>query len=120
MRLLCSNPLRKGVCSTLRLEPRFPVTFTGTVSYQDYPHLITKSLDLSRAGCRLESPLQLSAGTKVNLLLCFLEGNTLILIEQAVVRWCRARQIGVEFQAISATYQTRLNRALQRLMATPS
>jgi len=113
-------PLRKGMYHTLRTEPRFPVTFTGTVSYQDYPHLITKSLDLSRAGCRLESPLQLSAGMKVNLLLCFMEGSTLILIEQAVVRWCHARQIGVEFQAVSATYQTRLNRTLQRLTARVS
>lgn len=101
----------------VRQHPRFPVTFSGTVAYQDHLHLITKSLDLSRTGCRLETPFQATAGMKVNLLLCLPEGETPILIEHAVVRWCGKREIGIEFRSVSCLYQERLERTIQRLEA---
>jgi hypothetical protein len=104
----------------MRQQPRFPVTFSGTLAYQDDLHLITKSLDLSRKGCRLESPFQATKGMKVNLLLCLPEGETPILIEHAVVRWCGTREIGIEFQSVSPLYRERLDRTLQRLGTTVS
>ena len=104
----------------VRQQARFPVTFSGTLTYQDNLHLITKSRDLSRNGCRIETTFQATAGMKVNLLLCLPEGETLILIEQAVVRWCRPQEIGVEFRSVSTLYRERLDRAIQKLESTAS
>jgi hypothetical protein len=55
------------------------------------------------------------AGMKVNLFLSLHEGESPILIEHAVVRWCGPRQIGIEFQSISSLYRQRLERTIQRL-----
>jgi hypothetical protein len=102
----------------VRQQLRFPVAFSGTLAYRDDLHLITKSLDLSRKGCRFESPFQAMAGMKVNLLLTFPEGESPILIEHAVVRWCGPRQMGLEFHSVSPLYRERLDRTLQRLETT--
>ena len=101
-----------------RKEPRFPATFCGTLEYQDRLHLITKSFDLSRKGCRLESRFEGYTGMRVNLLLSLPEGESPILIERAVVRWCGTREIGIEFQSLSSPYQKRLDDTLQRLEAS--
>lgn len=97
-----------------RQQPRFPVSFFGTLGYQNRLHQITKSFDLSRKGCRLESPFEAYTGMKVNLLLSLPEGESPILIEQAVVRWCGVRDMGLEFQSLSSPHRERLDRTLQR------
>lgn|SRR5690242_9773831 len=101
----------------VRQQPRFPVAFFGTLGYQNQLHLITKSLDLSRKGCRLESRFQAITGMKVNLLLHLSEETTPILIEHAVVRWCGSREIGIEFQSLSSPHRERLDSTLKRLEA---
>ena len=102
----------------MRLQPRFPVTFSGTLAYQDDLHLITKSLDLSRKGCRLESSLRATAGMKVDLLLYIHDGETPILIQGAVVRWSGRHGIGIEFRSLTSPHQERLNHTIQRLETT--
>lgn len=104
----------------MRQQLRFPVNFSGTLAHQDDLYLITKSLDLSRNGCRVESPFQATEGMKVNLLLSLPEGETPILIEDAVVRWCGTREIGIEFQSVSPLYEGRLDRTVQRLETSAS
>src|SRR5690242_3513302 len=99
----------------VRQHTRFPVTFSGTLAYQYHLHLITKSLDLSRKGCRLESPIEAFAGMEVNLFLSLPEGESPILIEHAVVRWCRPFELGIEFQSISSVDRQRLERTIQKL-----
>ena len=99
----------------VRQHPRFPASFSGTLGYQDRLHRITKSLDLSRKGCRLESTLRAIAGMKVDLLLYVPGDETPILIEHAVVRWCSAHGIGIEFQSVASPHQERLHHTLQRL-----
>ncbi|HXX76652.1 MAG TPA: PilZ domain-containing protein [Nitrospiraceae bacterium] len=99
----------------VRQHPRFPASFSGTLGYQNHLHRITKSLDLSRKGCRLESSLRAIAGMKVDLLL-YVPGEVIpILIEHAVVRWCSTQGIGIEFQSITSPHQERLDHTLQRL-----
>ena len=99
----------------VRQHPRFSASFSGTLGYQNRLHRITKSLDLSCKGCRLESTLRAIAGMKVDLLLYVPGDETPILIEHAVVRWCSAHGIGIEFQLVASPHQERLHHTLRRL-----
>jgi len=96
-------------------HPRFQATFSGTLIHQSHLHQIDKALDLSRKGCRLESPFRAFAGMKVDLLLYIPEDKTPILIQGAVVRWSGTHGIGIEFQSLASPNQERLNSTLQRL-----
>ena len=81
----------------VRQYPRFQATFSGTVVHQSHlqSHLypINRPLDLSRKGCRLESPFQAFAGMKVDLLLYIREEKTPILTQDAIVRFGARRAI---------------------------
>jgi hypothetical protein len=102
----------------VRQHPRFQATFSGTLVHQGHLHPINKSLDLSRKGCRLESPFRASAGMKVDLLLFFLGSDIPILIQGAVVRWSSTQGIGIEFQSLASPHQEQLTCTLQQLEAT--
>ncbi len=102
----------------VRQYPRFPAKFSGTLIHQRHLHQISKALDLSRKGCRLESTLRASAGMKVDLLLYVHDVETPILIQGAVVRWSGANGIGIEFQSLASPHQERLNSTIRELEAT--
>jgi hypothetical protein len=57
---------------------------------------------------------------KVTLLLSVLEDENPILVEDAVVRWCRTREIGIEFQSLSSPHWERLERTVRRLETSAS
>jgi hypothetical protein len=100
----------------VRQYPRFRATFSGTLVHQSHLHQI--ALDLSRKGCRLESPFRAFAGMKVDLLLYIPEDKTPILIQGAIVRWSGAQGIGIEFQSLASPHRERLDSTLQRLETT--
>ena len=104
----------------VRQYPRFQATFSGTLVHQSHLHPINRALDLSRKGCRLESPFRAFAGMKVDLLLYVREEKTPILIQGAVVRWSGANGIGIEFQSLASPHQERLASTLRQLEATTS
>lgn len=99
----------------VRQYPRFQASFSGTLVHQNRLHGISKAMDLSRKGCRLESSLRAIAGMKVDLLLYIHEGETPILIQGAVVRWSGQHGTGIEFRSLTSPHQERLNRTIQRL-----
>jgi PilZ domain-containing protein len=78
-------------------------------------HGISKALDISRKGCRLQSSLRATAGMKVVLLLYIHEGETPILIQGAVVCWSGCHGIGIEFRSLDSPHQERLNHTVQQL-----
>ena len=99
----------------LRRCPRFPALFEGTVLYRNQSHAITKSVDLSRTGCRLKSAVCLVAGMIVDLLL-YIPGEEIpLLVQSATVRWSDIRGIGLEFQTQPSHHQSRLDRVVRRL-----
>ena len=102
----------------IRQYPRFAATFSGTLVHQNRLHEISKALDLSRKGCRLESSLQAIAGMHVDLLLCLHEGETPILIQGAVVRWSGRHGIGIEFRSLASPHQERLDGTIEQLEST--
>jgi hypothetical protein len=102
----------------VRQYPRFQATFSGTLVHQGHLHQIDKALDLSRRGCRVESPFPAFAGMKVDLLLYIPEYKAPILIQGAVVRWSGAHGIGIQFQSLASPHRERLDYTLQRLETT--
>jgi hypothetical protein len=102
----------------VRQYPRFQATFSGTLVHQGHLHPIDKAMDLSRKGCRLDSPFRASAGMKVDLLIFLPEAAIPILIQDAVVRWSGAKGIGIEFQSLASPHQEQLASTLRRLEAT--
>lgn len=104
----------------LRQHPRYHTSFSGTLVYQNFPHTITQSLDLSRKGCRLESSVHVVAGTRVDLLLYFGNETVPILIQRATIRWVGAHGIGIEFPALASPHQERLDSTLQQLAGQAS
>jgi len=102
----------------VRQYPRFAASFSGTLVHQNRLHEISKSLDLSRRGCRLESSLRAIAGMHVDLLLYVHEGGTPILIQGAVVRWSGKHGIGIEFRSLASPHHERLEGTIQQLETT--
>src|SRR4029079_1315046 len=98
--------------------PQFPASFSGTLIHQSRLHGISKALDLSRKGCRLESSLRATAGMTVDLLLYIHEAEPPILIQRAVVRWSGRHGIGIEFRSLASPHQERLNHTIQQLETT--
>ena len=99
----------------VRQHPRYPASFSGTLVYQNRLHQITKSMDLSYKGCRLESSLPAVAGMKVDLLLYIPENETPILIQRATIRWSGSHGIGIEFDSLAPPHQERLDSTLRLL-----
>jgi len=112
------NTAEKNHVMVVRQYPRFQTTFSGTLVHQGHLHPIDKALDLSRKGCRFESPFRAFAGMKVDLLLFLPESEIPILIQGAVVRWSGAHGIGIQFQSLTSPHQERLACTLRQLEAT--
>jgi hypothetical protein len=108
----------KSSVMVIRQFPRFAASFSGTLVHQNRLHEISKALDLSRKGCRLESSLRAIAGMHVDLLLYVHEGATPILIQGAVVRWSSRHGIGIEFRSLASPHQERLENTIQQLETT--
>lgn len=99
----------------VRQYPRFPALFAGTLVYQNWPHAITKSVDLSRKGCRLKSTAHVAAGMEVDLML-YVPGDEIpLLFKRATVRWSGKQGIGIEFQPLASPHQERLDTLLRQL-----
>ncbi|MBH0177542.1 MAG: PilZ domain-containing protein [Nitrospira sp.] len=101
----------------VRQHPRFHASFSGTLIHRRERHAISKSLDLSRRGCRVKSTCPAFTGMKVDLLLTLPDSKTPIVIQGAVVRWSGSEGIGIEFPSLTSPYQELLEGAIQQLEA---
>jgi hypothetical protein len=102
----------------VRQHPRFRACFSGALIHQRQRHAISKSLDLSRKGCRVQSPISVFAGMKVDLLLHLPDSKEPVIIHGAIVRWSGSQGIGIEFPSLSSPYRERLEGTIKRLEAT--
>ena len=101
----------------VRQHPRFHASFSGTLIHRNQRHAISRSLDLSRKGCRVHSSFPAFAGMKVDLQLIFPGSRNPILIQGAIVRWAGAHGIGIEFPSLTSPDERQLEGTL-RLLAT--
>ena len=98
-----------------RSYERFPASLPGALlSYNHGSHII-RSVDLSRNGCRIANTVQVVPGMNIALFLIPLGDERLILIQDAMVRWCGAAGIGIEFQVVAEQYRDRLDALINQL-----
>ncbi|MGH7205313.1 MAG: PilZ domain-containing protein [Nitrospiraceae bacterium] len=98
----------------LRKFPRFRVQFRSTFT----GHQIEgegKAIDLSQGGCRIESDLSIPASTTLELRLYVPELDWPLRVEQAVVKWARGREVGLEFVRILPDEEKTLHRVVKDL-----
>ncbi len=102
-----------------RTSPRFPVTFILDFLGQYLVGAGTVS-NLSTAGCMVGSDLVVLAGWSLKLRLYLPDQDAPLVVDQAVVRWSRGLEFGVEFLRMRLGEQERLHRFVSTLETGPS
>jgi hypothetical protein len=103
-----------------RATPRFRVQFRTTVSDPTQPEGTGLLLDLSRGGCRLESPLFISPGLSLELRIYVPGLEWPLMIDGADVQWVSEETAGLAFVRIRETEQQRLDEVLTIRLARKS
>src|SRR6185295_7091658 len=98
-----------------RATPRFRVQFRTTVSGSSQPEGTGIILDLSRGGCRLESPLSILPGFSLELRVHVSGLEWPLMIDEADVEWVSEQSSGLSFVRIRETEQQRLDEVLKNL-----
>lgn len=97
--------------------PRFPVRFKSTFSSANLVWGEGSVLDLSIRGCRIESGLEVAPGTTLDVRVQT-DGDA-VQVQQAVVRWSRPPQFGLEFVTLVPEEWVRLQEAVRRIEMEP-
>ena len=103
-----------------RATPRFRVQFRTTVSGPTEPEGTGLILDLSRGGCRLESPLLILPGLSLELRIYVPGLEWPLMIDGADVQWVSEQTAGLAFVRIRETEQQRLDEVLTTRLARKS
>jgi hypothetical protein len=75
--------------------------------------------DLSLRGCRVESHTAVRTGTSLELRAHVSEDEPPLKVQEAVVRWCRAQQFGLEFVTLEPEEWARLQHTVTQLELHP-
>jgi hypothetical protein len=102
-----------------RKNPRFPVRFRSSFTSLNIVGGDGNITDLSLRGCRVESETQVRPGTSLELRIHSSEDEPPLKIQEAVVRWSRAQQFGVEFMTLEPEEWARLQHTVSRLELQP-
>jgi len=100
-----------------RATPRFRVQFRTTVSGSSQPEGTGIMLDLSKGGCRLESPLAILPGLSLELRIHVPGLEWPLMIDGADVQWVSEQVAGLAFVEIRQTEQQRLDEVITNLSA---
>jgi len=103
-----------------RATPRFRVQFRTTVSGPTEPEGTGLILDLSRGGCRLESPLLILPGLSLELRIYVPGLDWPLMIDGADVQWVSDQTAGLAFVRIREAEQQRLDEVLTTRLARKS
>ena len=103
-----------------RATPRFPVQFHATVLGSAPSDGTGILLDLSRGGCRLESPLDLLPGLSLELRIHVPGLEWPLMIDGADVQWVNEETAGLAFVQIRETEQQRLDEVITTRLARKS
>jgi hypothetical protein len=95
-----------------RATPRFRVQFRTTVSGSTQPEGTGLMLDLSRGGCRLESPLLILPGLSLELRIYVPGLEWPLMIDGADVQWVSEQTAGLAFVQIREIEQQRLDEVI--------
>ncbi|MEO7861302.1 MAG: PilZ domain-containing protein [Nitrospirales bacterium] len=103
-----------------RATPRFPVQFHTMLSGSAEPEGTGILLDLSRGGCRLESPLLILPGLSLELRIYVPGWEWPLVIDGADVQWVSEETAGLAFVQIRETEQQRLDEVISTQLAKKS
>jgi hypothetical protein len=99
---------------------RYPVHFQSTLSTPQIPEGTGTAVDLSIRGCHIQSFVPVVSGIRIKLSIEIPDQKTVIEIDQAVVRWVRGQEFGLEFAAIAPDQFEQLTKVIQQLPSLPN
>ena len=102
-----------------RKSLRFPVKFRSSFSSIGLVGGEGRVVDLSIRGCGIESLIDVQPGATLEVQIQAIEHESPILIQAAIVRWCRGRQFGLEFEVINPTEWAHLQKFVKQLEMEP-
>jgi hypothetical protein len=98
---------------------RFPVRFRSSFTSANVVGGEGSIIDLSIRGCRVDSPVMVMTGTTLELRIHAAEHEPPIAVDQAIVRWSRNHQFGVEFMSLQPDEWARLQHIVKELRQEP-
>ncbi len=99
--------------------PRFPVRFRSSFTSANVVGGEGSVIDLSIRGCRVDSNVTVMTGTTLELRIHVAKQEQPIAVDQAIVRWARNHQFGVEFMSLQPGEWARLQRLVKELEQDP-
>ena len=102
-----------------RKNLRFHVQFRSSFSSVGMVGGEGDIVDLSINGCRIESPTDVQPGASLEVRIIAIEHEPPIQIQQALVRWSRGRQFGLEFVTMDTDEWARLQHTMKQIEMEP-
>ncbi len=102
-----------------RQNKRFPVRFRSSFTSLNIVGGDGFLVDLSLRGCRIESSTEVRPGTSLELRVQASDDEPPLNIQEAVVRWSRAQQFGLEFVRLVPDEWARLQHTVTQLELHP-
>ena len=102
-----------------RKNPRFPVRFRSSFTSLNIVGGDGTITDLSLRGCRVETQTEVRPGTSLEVRIHTSEEEPPLKIQEAVVRWSRPQQFGMEFVTLEPEEWARLQHTVTQLELQP-
>ena len=102
-----------------RKNLRFHVQFRSSFSSIGMVGGEGNLVDLSLNGCRIESPTAVQPGASLEIRIEATEHEPPIQIQEALVRWSRGRQFGLEFVTMDTGEWARLQHTVKQIEMEP-
>ena len=102
-----------------RKNLRFHVQFRSSFSSVGMVGGEGDIIDLSIRGCRIESPTDVQPGASLKVRIETTEYEPPIQIQQALVRWSRGREFGLEFVTMDTDEWARLQHTMKQIEMEP-
>lgn len=102
-----------------RKNPRFAVRFRSSFTSLNIVGGDGNVVDLSLRGCRVDSQTSVRPGTSLELRIQTSDEEPPLKIHEAVVRWSRAQQFGLEFVTLVPEEWARLQHTVTQLELHP-
>ena len=102
-----------------RQHPRFPARFHSSFTSVTVVSGEGNVVDLSIRGCRIDSLVDVRPGASLEVRIATIDHEPPIQIQQAVVRWSRGRQFGLEFVTMAPEEWARLQHTVKQIEMEP-
>lgn len=102
-----------------RKTPRFPVRFRSSFTSLNIVGGDGSIVDLSLRGCRVDSSIKVRPGTSLEVRIQTSEEEPPLKIQEAVVRWSRGQEFGLEFVTLVPEEWARLQHTVTQLELHP-